>query len=224
MDGRNGRLFFLLYEIATGAITTSSLVVILVLGLICSIIISIIFAPMSWSFQMLFLRNKRGERYGFSFIFSGYKDFLRVAGTQLLLSCYLLLWTCYFALPFTVFSAIFCMSSPKLLAIIAAFFLLFIGSIVAAIIILVKSISYCLTPYILFDNPDIKYDAAIEQSITMMKAHKWHMFRLVLTFVGWSFVGLLTLGIAFFWLIPYMNTAMANFYDGVKEDYMQRQA
>ena len=84
---------------------------------------------------------------------------------------------------------------------------------------IIKAFSYSMTNYILLDRPDLKYNAAIELSMDMMRGHKWDCFWLGLTFIGWAILCIFTLGIGFFWLIPYMNSTMANFYEEVKAEY-----
>jgi uncharacterized membrane protein len=42
-----------------------------------------------------------------------------------------------------------------------------------------------------------------------------------LSFIGWSLLGLLTLGIGYIWLIPYMYTSYAAFYEEVKKEYLE---
>ena len=84
---------------------------------------------------------------------------------------------------------------------------------------IVKAFSYALTPYILEENPDLSANEAIDHSRAMMKGHKFDLFYLYLSFIGWFFLSFLTLGIGFFWLIPYMYTAQAAFYEDVKADY-----
>lgn len=86
----------------------------------------------------------------------------------------------------------------------------------------VKSFAYVLTPYILEDNPEISANQAINLSCRMMKGHKFELFLLMLSFIGWILVGILTLGVGYLWLIPYMYTAMAAFYQDVKADYEQK--
>ena len=53
----------------------------------------------------------------------------------------------------------------------------------------------------------------------MMKGHKFDLFWLYLSFIGWILLSILTLGIGLLWLAPYMQTAMAAFYEDVKADY-----
>lgn len=86
----------------------------------------------------------------------------------------------------------------------------------------IKSFSYSLTPYILRDNPELKNNAAIERSMAMMDGHKWELFCLVLSFIGWFLLCVITLGVALFWVVPYVSAAMANFYEYVKDDYDRR--
>lgn len=87
---------------------------------------------------------------------------------------------------------------------------------------IIKSYSYSMTYYILKDEPDMKFNAAIERSMDMMNGHKFDLFYLHLTFIGWGILSVLTFGIGFLWLNPYMMTAQAHFYEDLKADYQQR--
>lgn len=58
---------------------------------------------------------------------------------------------------------------------------------------IVKSYSYALTPYILKDHPELKFNAAIEESMRMMNGHKMRMFLLDLSFIGWALLTILLL-------------------------------
>ena len=84
---------------------------------------------------------------------------------------------------------------------------------------IIKSLSYSQTNYILKDYPELKNNAAIELSMAMMKGHKFDYFCLILTFIGWILLGILTLGIGLLWVSPYIATASAHFYEHVKEEY-----
>ena len=69
------------------------------------------------------------------------------------------------------------------------------------------------------EHPEISGWDASTRSREMMKGHKFDLFYLYLSFIGWFLLSFLTLGIGFIWLIPYMNTAQAAFYEDVKADY-----
>lgn len=81
----------------------------------------------------------------------------------------------------------------------------------------IKSYSYAMTPYILKDNPEMKNNAAIEESMRMMDGHKLELFMLDLSFIGWVILSMLTCCIGFLWLVPYMNMARVNFYEDLKK-------
>jgi uncharacterized membrane protein len=87
---------------------------------------------------------------------------------------------------------------------------------------IIKAFAYALTPYILVDNPELSANQAIDLSVKMMKGHKFDMFWLSLSFIGWIFLSIVSLGIGIFWLMPYMTTAMGAFYEDVKAEYESR--
>ena len=84
---------------------------------------------------------------------------------------------------------------------------------------IVKSFSYSMTPFILEEHPELGANEAIDHSRAMMKGHKFDLFWLILSFIGWGFLCLFTFGIGYLWLIPYMNTSISAFYEDVKADY-----
>lgn len=85
---------------------------------------------------------------------------------------------------------------------------------------IVKGCSYAMTDFILRDRKDLSGNAAISMSQAMMAGHKMDYFLLELSFLGWGILCIFTLGIGFFWLVPYMAAARANFYEEVKNDFM----
>lgn len=87
---------------------------------------------------------------------------------------------------------------------------------------IVKSYSYALTPFILKDEPELRYNAAIEKSMRMMNGYKMKLFLLDLSFIGWMILSILTLGIGLLFLQPYMNTARAAFYEDLKVELSDR--
>jgi len=41
------------------------------------------------------------------------------------------------------------------------------------------------------------------------------LFTLQMSFIGWWFLSVLTFGIGFLWLVPYMNVTFAKLYDDI---------
>ena len=84
---------------------------------------------------------------------------------------------------------------------------------------IIAAFSYAMVPFILDDNPEISGYEAIRRSKAMMKGHKFDLFYLLLSFIGWGILCMFTLGIGFLWLLPYMNTSIASFYEDIKADF-----
>lgn len=93
----------------------------------------------------------------------------------------------------------------------------FLWSLLLLIPGLIKSYAYAMTPYILAEKPGMGANDAITKSRELMKGHKWQLFLLDLSFVGWMLLGVLTLGLALFYAWPYYQAARAEFYQQVKK-------
>ncbi|MET1249710.1 DUF975 family protein [Sporolactobacillus sp. STCC-11] len=108
---------------------------------------------------------------------------------------------------------------------------------------IIKSFSYSQTYFILKDHPDYSASKAIKESKRLMKGHKWKLFLLGLSFIGWwllsivptlggiiaagligfminDLIGYLFLAIGiigsiwmYLWLVPYFCTSLATFYE-----------
>lgn len=85
---------------------------------------------------------------------------------------------------------------------------------------IIKAFAYAMTPFILNDYPELSPNQAIDLSCRMMKGHKFDLFWLGLSFIGWYILGFLTLGVAYLWLVPYMYTSVAAFYQDLKKEYI----
>ena len=81
---------------------------------------------------------------------------------------------------------------------------------------MIATLNYALVDYILIDNPELGIVGSIKKSKEMMKGHRVELFVLVLSFIGWTILASLTFGLLLFWLIPYMNVTMANFYNKLR--------
>lgn len=81
---------------------------------------------------------------------------------------------------------------------------------------IMKAYSYMMVYYILADHPELTAKEALARSERMMYGNRIKFFCLSWRFFGWSVLCIFTLFIGFLWLIPYMSTAMAAFYDDVR--------
>lgn len=85
---------------------------------------------------------------------------------------------------------------------------------------IVKSYSYAMTYYIQCDNPEMGANEVITRSRQMMDGHKWQLFCLHFSFIGWILLCMLTCGLLTFMVTPYMNAATAAFYENLKREEM----
>jgi uncharacterized membrane protein len=59
---------------------------------------------------------------------------------------------------------------------------------------------------------------SLKKSWKMMDGHKMNYFLLNLSFIGWILLAIPTLGLIMFWVAPYMQLSMANFYETIKKE------
>jgi uncharacterized membrane protein len=77
---------------------------------------------------------------------------------------------------------------------------------------IIKSYAYSMVPYILADNPNIGIKKAISLSNEMTRGHKFDMFVLDLSFIGWYLLGAIAFGIGIIFVLPYQNATDAELY------------
>ncbi len=81
---------------------------------------------------------------------------------------------------------------------------------------IIAAYSYSVAFFVLAEDKTIGANAALRKSKELMRGNKLKLFRLHLRFLGWGFLCLLTLGIGFLWLTPYMYVTFAKFYEDIK--------
>ena len=89
---------------------------------------------------------------------------------------------------------------------------------------IIKSLSYAMMPYVLKDNPEMGGEEAIHRSRVLMDGHKMKLFLLYLSFIGWAILCLLTLGIGFLLLAPYVDASKAAFYESLLKEEKEKMA
>jgi uncharacterized membrane protein len=87
--------------------------------------------------------------------------------------------------------------------------LLFIPGIVAAL-------SYSMTFFIMSENPQLSAEQAIEASKRMMVGHKTELFSLIISFIGWWILCIISMGIAAIYVAPYFHCSLTVFYQNLK--------
>ena len=98
---------------------------------------------------------------------------------------------------------------------ITLFFALSLGYVLLIAPGIITKYSYAMVPYILEERPDFTVHEAFKASKQIMKKHKWELFCLRFSFIGWYIIGILTLGIGLIFINPYRYAAEAAFYNEI---------
>ena len=89
----------------------------------------------------------------------------------------------------------------------------------------VKHYAYSQVPYLVAENPALTARQALRLSNEMMQGHKWERFLLDLSFLGWSALEAVTLGLSgLFYSSPYRVAVCCEFYADVRAQAIARQA
>ncbi len=81
---------------------------------------------------------------------------------------------------------------------------------------IIAAFRYAMVYFVVADDGNCGSLEAIRRSKEMMVGNKWKFFCLHWRFFWWAILCNLTLGIGYLWLIPYMQTSFAKFYEDVK--------
>lgn len=80
---------------------------------------------------------------------------------------------------------------------------------------IIKTYSYAMAPFIMTEHPELGANECITHSRQMMDGHKFELFCLELSFIGWAIACIFTLGIGFPFLNAYQCAARAAFYRSI---------
>lgn len=89
---------------------------------------------------------------------------------------------------------------------------------------IIKAYSYSMAFYILAENPEMTAREALNESKEITKGHKLDLFVLELSFILWGLLATVTFGIAYVYVLPYMQLTYVNFYHNIKRQPAQTEA
>ncbi len=81
----------------------------------------------------------------------------------------------------------------------------------------IVGLMFSMTSYLLADG-ETNIGDVLKKSINMMKGYKWNYFVFCLSFLGWILLGVVTLGLAYIYVLPYMNVATTLYYEELKNN------
>jgi uncharacterized membrane protein/DNA-directed RNA polymerase subunit RPC12/RpoP len=160
---------------------------------------------------MFFIALNRGEP-DFSLLFRGFSRYWPAVGANFLSSLIISLCVLLVMLP-GIGILIYGVVTKNMPVSI-------LGGVVAGVpgmfVAFLVTFTLAMTFYVLADNPSAGVITALKHSQLMMRGMKWKLFCLNFRFIGWTLLAMLSLFIGFLWLVPYIATATAAFYDDVK--------
>jgi len=104
------------------------------------------------------------------------------------------------------------------LAYILMTLLIVAGTILFIVPGIIIAIALSMTYFVIAEDDQISAVDALKKSYKMMDGHKMKYFFLCLRYIGLALLCILTLGIGFLWLVPYMYVTNAKFYDEIKDE------
>ncbi len=84
--------------------------------------------------------------------------------------------------------------------------------LVLSVLVIYVSLRLMLMYFIVSDNMEVPADKALELSWKMMSGYVWKLFVLGLSFILWYILGIITLGISYLWMMPYLTASVGHFY------------
>lgn len=81
---------------------------------------------------------------------------------------------------------------------------------------IIAALRYSQAFYVLADNPDMSIRDCVRESKLLMKGHLWEFIILGLSFILWILLALITFGIGYLYVTPYMQITMAGYYLSLK--------
>lgn len=194
-----------------------------------SIALFVVEIPISYGIIVSFIKLKRDEEVGYvDFLTIGFSSFAnvwKVSGyiflkmivpIAILIGLYFLFFIIG-AFSLTMYTAYSSSSSQALNGIfvfaIIFVFITCVAYFACLIWLLIKSYLYSLSFFILYDHPDWSSKDIVEESERLMKGNRWRYFCLLLSFIGWILLSVLSLYIGFLWTLPYMFIAYVYFYE-----------
>lgn len=166
--------------------------------------------PIALGFATFYLSLIRYKKTSYRYVLNGFSDFGNAFGVNLMVGVFSFLWSLLFIIPMVILIVVLIAVSKAHPYYTSPFII--IPGIIAITIFLNR---YLLAFYILSDDPNKGVFSSISKSVEYMDGYKVKAFLLNLSFIGWTILAIVTLGIGFLWLGGYTATAQAIFYEEI---------
>ena len=177
----------------------------IILNLLISFVISVLTGLFTSGQRYFYLKISCGRPVTISDVFYGFKLFPNKA---VLIQLYLSIWIYVSMLPMTIMSYMVT-RNPK-----NSLYMLFysLSMILYGVVTVILSLVYSQAFFLLHDFPNYSAKELLTMSRQLMKGSKGRLFYLNVSFFPLLLLGLLSCGIAYLWLVPYMNATASEFF------------
>lgn len=194
-----------------------------VIGIIAIIAELVISFPIYYGFMASFIKFKRNEDVGYTdfltIAFNNITNVWKVVGNIILkllpailgiiIGFILMGATSFYSFTsYIIGGSNFSSFGFGFIGLLGGFLLLF-----CYIYLILKTLSLALCFPILYDNPNMTGKEIVNESIQLMNGHRWNLFWLYLTFIGWIILSAFTFYIGFLFLAPYILFSFICFYE-----------
>lgn len=177
-------------------------------GWILTLALELMAMVLTVGFTLYCLRVSRHIKAGAGDLFDAFGLFFRAVCISIVPSLLVSAWCMLYVLPVTYFAV-----STGAMWLYAAGLPLLIPAIQA-------SYAYRQAVYITLDNPHLNCFQCVALSKAAMEGHKWELFKLDLSFLGWQLLS--AIPFLWLWVLPYMRITEAEYYSAVMADFAVR--
>ena len=86
---------------------------------------------------------------------------------------------------------------------------------------IIKYISYSQMFFIMAEFENVSVTKSMRISMIITRGHKWDLFVMALSFIGWQLLGIITLGISDIFVTPYIKLSFVNAYHGMLKEAIE---
>lgn len=183
----------------------------------------IIYVPISYGFLATFMNVFNGKTVDiFYFLKEGFKNFKKVWEVTLQTLLKLIGWISLLILSMVLLGiSVLSTAASSVISLDTIYTFTNFGVLgnISLILLLVslvglaiKELSYVLTFFILFEEPELSGKEIVNKSEQLMNNNRSRYFCLCLSFIGWAILALFTFGIGYFFLTAYIQFSIIVFY------------
>lgn len=108
-----------------------------------------------------------------------------------------------------------------MLGVLWEFIWLFLWTLLFIIPGIIKAFSYSQMFFVIAEYKEVSVTKAMKISMEITKGHKFDLFVMYLSFIGWDLLCILTIGIGALWLVPYKNMTYTNAYHALLKEAIE---